>query len=93
MSRDTDAHAYITLPKDPKDVEEAMTMADWPEWLTAVKKKLKNFNIHESLREADQVGHAMKTKIILKYVVCCVVILKSREWTTRRPSLLRQPAW
>ncbi len=60
-------HAPIALPKNPRDVEEAMTMWDWPLWLEAIKKKLENLNSRGTLQEADQDGRAMKTKIFLKY--------------------------
>ena len=60
-------HAPIALPPDPKNLDAALAQADGPLWDLAVRKELNNFDSRGILNEAEQTGHAMKTKLVLKY--------------------------
>jgi hypothetical protein len=58
----------IKLPPDPKSIEEAENDPVYGEgWKKEIYRELNNFDIRDVFGEAPQTGHAMKTKLILKY--------------------------
>lgn len=57
----------LVLPKDPKNIDEAMSMPDAEQWREAIAKELDAFVSRDIWAPAEQTGRGMKTKLILKY--------------------------
>ena len=55
----------IILPPAPKDLHEALGSDNAGEWWEAVMQELRTLDTYETFEEANQLGHAMKTKLIL----------------------------
>ena len=51
----------ISLPSDPKSIEEALAGPHKVEWFNAIRDR-------KIFRKAPQYGRAMKSKIILRYM-------------------------
>jgi hypothetical protein len=61
-------HDVVALPPNPASVKEALAGPDREHWLKAINNELQNFDDRHTFAEASQVGRAMKTKFILKYM-------------------------
>jgi len=57
----------ITLPPNPKSVDEALEGEHGDLWRAAITKELDQFRDRQTFGEAEQSGRGMKTKLILYY--------------------------
>ena len=59
----------ISLPSDPKNMTEALSGPHKEEWLQAIEKEIQIFRDRKIFRKAPQHGRAMKSKMILRYML------------------------
>jgi hypothetical protein len=59
----------IKLPANPTSIEDALNHPIYgAQWEKEIQKEFDNFDSHNIFGEAAPTGHAMKTKLILKYM-------------------------
>jgi len=61
--------ASIYLPSDPKNMTEALSGPHKEEWFQAIEKEIQIFCDRKIFRKAPQHGRAMKSKMILRYML------------------------
>jgi len=78
-----DTHPHLVLPKAPSTIKEALSLP-YPDnelWWDSIMTELRNIDSYGTFADADQYGHAMKTKMVF-------VLTINNDYTIKRKSRL-----